>query len=293
MNANINMKQGLTNNFHIKEDLPNILLSDFWILENVDANVFNDAHHPLKFSASSSILVKKGTGIAEIDLLKFDVVAPCVVNIRRDQILQINEMSEDFEASCIIMSPRFTDNILLLIGDSRFYMTAARRQITQLPPELLPLFEQHYQAMKEILCDTGNPYSYQAQVLGICYFFLRIASKVYGEIHELNSKFGNRIPEMFVNLVQKHFREERFLEFYANLLDITPKHLSRTMKSQTGFSAVEWIERYVVLEAKVLLKSSTMTVQQIADELNFPSQSFFGKYFKKKVGMSPKDFRNS
>jgi AraC-like DNA-binding protein len=56
---------------------------------------------------------------------------------------------------------------------------------------------------------------------------------------------------------------------------------------------VEWIERFVILEAKVMLRSSNMTIQQIADELNFPSQSFFGKYFKKSVGVSPKEYRNN
>ena len=65
------------------------------------------------------------------------------------------------------------------------------------------------------------------------------------------------------------------------------------MKTLTGFTAVEWIERYVILEAKVLLKSTNLSVQQISDKLNFPSQSFFGKYFKKVVGMSPKEFRNT
>ncbi|MDR0368520.1 MAG: helix-turn-helix domain-containing protein, partial [Bacteroidales bacterium] len=51
------------------------------------------------------------------------------------------------------------------------------------------------------------------------------------------------------------------------------------------------IDNYVVLEAKALLKSTNMTVQQISDELNFPSQSFFGKYFHRVVGVSPKEYR--
>ena len=58
-------------------------------------------------------------------------------------------------------------------------------------------------------------------------------------------------------------------------------------------TAVSWIERLVVLEAQVMLKSSNLNIQQISDELNFKSQSFFGKYFKKFTGMSPKEFRNS
>lgn len=103
----------------------------------------------------------------------------------------------------------------------------------------------------------------------------------------------NRIADRFIRLVQEHFRRERFLDFYAGKLDITPKHLSRTIKIQTGASAVDWINRYVILEAKVMLRSSNLNVQQIAEALNFPSQSFFGKYFKKATGVSPKDYRNS
>ena len=101
------------------------------------------------------------------------------------------------------------------------------------------------------------------------------------------------LTSQFLKLAQQHFKKERFLEFYANQLQITTKHLSRTVKAETGFTAGDWLDRLVLLEAKVLLKSSNMNIQQIAEELNFPSQSFFGKYFKHNVGLTPKQFRNS
>lgn len=111
---------------------------------------------------------------------------------------------------------------------------------------------------------------------------------------------SSRLPDItgthngqFLKLVQENFRKERFLGFYASELGISPKHLARTVKAQTGMTAVSWIERLVVLEAQVMLKSSNLNIQQISDELNFKSQSFFGKYFKKFTGMSPKEFRNS
>ena len=72
---------------------------------------------------------------------------------------------------------------------------------------------------------------------------------------------------------------------------ITPRYLSRVVKESTQFSAAEWIERLVVLEARALLKSTNMTIQQISDELNFSTQTFFGKYFKRRVGLSPKEYR--
>lgn len=81
--------------------------------------------------------------------------------------------------------------------------------------------------------------------------------------------------------------------FYAEKLHITPKYLSTVIKQNTGKSVNDWIDDYVILEAKALLKSSRMTIQQISDELNFVDQSAFGKYFKRIEGMSPKDYKNS
>jgi AraC-like DNA-binding protein len=80
---------------------------------------------------------------------------------------------------------------------------------------------------------------------------------------------------------------------YADQLYLTPKYFSKVIKDNSGASASEWIDNYVILEAKALLKSTNMTILQISDELNFPSQSFFGKYFKRVVGVSPKEYRES
>ena len=76
-------------------------------------------------------------------------------------------------------------------------------------------------------------------------------------------------------------------------LRCVPGYLSTVVRTCTGRIASEWIERHVAQEAKALLKSTNMTVQQISNELNFPSQSFFGKFFKRLTGLSPKEYRRS
>ena len=86
--------------------------------------------------------------------------------------------------------------------------------------------------------------------------------------------------EKFLAIVNENYIEQRMIEFYSEKLFLTPKHLSRVIKERSGKSAGEWIEDHVMLEAKALLISTDKTIQQISDELNFPSQSFFGKYFK-------------
>ncbi|MBQ6938337.1 MAG: AraC family transcriptional regulator, partial [Muribaculaceae bacterium] len=90
-----------------------------------------------------------------------------------------------------------------------------------------------------------------------------------------------------------HFKEHRDIGFYADRLCVSNKYLSSLLKQETGITALEWIEKYVVMYAKNCLSSTAMTVQQISDELNFSTQSVFGKYFKRVEGVSPMTYRMS
>ncbi|MGM9777519.1 MAG: helix-turn-helix domain-containing protein [Prevotella sp.] len=81
------------------------------------------------------------------------------------------------------------------------------------------------------------------------------------------------------------------IPFYAGRLGISVGHLHSVVKRVSGKSPGEWIEQYVTKEACAMLKCTDKTIQQISIELGFPSQSFFGKYFKRAIGLSPKEYR--
>lgn len=95
----------------------------------------------------------------------------------------------------------------------------------------------------------------------------------------------------FTALVKVHFKTQRNLSFYASLLHITPKYLTVTSKEITGKSAGEIIEGFVIQEARMLLDNRTLSIAQIAEELQFSDQSFFGKFFKRLTGFSPSEYR--
>lgn len=97
----------------------------------------------------------------------------------------------------------------------------------------------------------------------------------------------------FITLLSENFKRERTVGFYAEQMCVTPKYLSLLIKDFSGKSAAEWIDSYVITEAKTLLRYSTMSIQEVAYELNFSSQSFFGKYFKHLTGMSPSEYKLS
>ena len=97
--------------------------------------------------------------------------------------------------------------------------------------------------------------------------------------------------EIFIALVSEHHLRERRLSFYADKLCITPRYLSKVVKDVSGKSAVEYIDKFVILEAQHLLRHSDLGIKEIADRLNFEDPSSFYKYFKSQVGMTPNQYR--
>ena len=99
--------------------------------------------------------------------------------------------------------------------------------------------------------------------------------------------------ERFLALVAQHHTSERGMAFYADKLCLTPKYLSKLIKQVSGRSAPDWIDSFVITEAKNMLRYSEIPIKEIVYRLNFPNQSVFYKFFKAHAGMTPSDYRNS
>ena len=98
--------------------------------------------------------------------------------------------------------------------------------------------------------------------------------------------------EKFMQLVHEHCMQEREVQFYADHLHITPKHLNYVCKQNTDVTASEWIQRYAKERIILLLKDKNLTIAEIADKMEFSSRSFFTRYVKKLLGVTPSEFRN-
>lgn len=279
---------------HLPEKVSDILEHDFWTLQHVSPGMVRTVVNPVKFSAFTSIFVSQGSAEADINLITYRIEGPCMINVGAGEIVCPRNISDDFEASFAVLSQRLTDSVIAVLKDTSVFSSVGAHPVIGISDSDKVALQKFYDEIDEIMADQTIEYPYETVLYSIVAFFFRHSSKYYERFRKMVAPtVQNRIADRFIRLVQEHFRTERFLDFYATKLDITPKHLSRTIKQQTGTSAVDWINRFVILEAKVMLRSSNLNVQQIAEELNFPSQSFFGKYFKKATGISPKDYRNS
>ncbi len=97
--------------------------------------------------------------------------------------------------------------------------------------------------------------------------------------------------QKFTILLYHNYQSHREVAFYADKLCITPNYLSSIIKMKSGKSALQWIIEMVIVDAKQKLQYSNSSIKEIASYFNFPTQSFFGKYFKQYVGISPKEYR--
>lgn len=110
----------------------------------------------------------------------------------------------------------------------------------------------------------------------------------------IRNEGSTRTQELFLQfkrLVHQHCMQERSIPFYADLLHITPHHLSAIIKKASGQSVMYWINRATVQEAKLLLKTNKLMAYEIANRMNFTSASAFSKFFKRETGMTPRTYQ--
>ena len=143
--------------------------------------------------------------------------------------------------------------------------------------------------------DRTNPY-YTETIKSLFKSFIYRALYEIKELHSVSTDGVLSIQDNvhfdgFIRLLEANYKKHRSIKFYAENMNLTPKYLSLLIKNLSGKLATEWIDEYVILEAKNLIKYSSLSIQEISYALNFPNQSFFGKYFKRHTGMSPKAYR--
>ena len=265
---------------------------DFFLLEKNLLKSTSD--YPFKIDVISIIICAKGTMECFINLKPIKAVAPCFMVLLPDQILEPKSRSNDFSGYMIIMSKKFTDNLLPNAQEQLpLFLSVRDKPVTDLDEEGMDAMVSYYNMLKKIVRVKENPHRLEVARYLTLAFFYGIGFSIHKKDSGKKSTHYEKLVEKFMHLVQTHYKQERSLEFYASQLCLTPKHLAKVIKETTNKTANNWIDEHVILEAKALLKSTNMTVQQISEELNFSDQSFFGKYFKRQTGLSPREYKRA
>jgi AraC-like DNA-binding protein len=244
------------------------------------------------------LLIVKGELTFSLNLEEYTANQNSLIVIAPNAIKKVKIVSKD----TIVSGLNFTIDFLTAIGMQKNAVELLDYFSTQFSPhwkldkkdaESVQLLIK--QLNKKLSSMNDHPYGKEL-LFHTFYIFLY---EVYGLSKKYAVPFHHHITRKenlvknFTQLVQKQFKEQRNVQAYAVQLNITAKYLTETLKEITGKTAGEIIDDFVLLEAKLLLDNPASSIAEIADELHFSDQSFFGKYFKRHTGLSPKEYRQS
>ena len=249
---------------------------------------------PFKLDLSMAIIYYCGEVVFNIDMRQYYIKAPAVIVVMSGQTCELIRYSDDLKSRAIVMSSYFTESLFAGSAETsmhELYMSILKNPLMASDSDVFA-FNQYYELLHNIAKSPLVEFKVEASrhlTLAMFYGYSYVKHDVSNNFRGTNRQ--SEIYSNFLNLLSENYMKEREVRFYADKLCITAKHLSHIVKEISGKTALGIIEEYVITESKALLLSTKKPIQQIGDELNFPSQSVFGKYFKRITGVSPKEYR--
>ena len=251
---------------------------------------------PCRIYAITFLVCISGEAECIINLNHYYIGKNMIVVAFPDDIIQVKAAQRIDAYAVLISSSLLNDLGMDYSRRSDFYLRIHKNAACQLTRELIsplkPYYTLLYDNIQNITEET--PEIIKGLLRAFCCSIISKmnASEPQEEKEELEKP--NRSKQLFndfMALVKQYHTRYRGVKFYAEKLCITPNYLSGVIKDYTGKTATDWVNDFVILEAKIMLKDSNLSIQEISYQLHFPNQSTFGKYFKQLVGMGPKQYR--
>ena len=257
--------------------------------------------YPVRFDGYIIFFLRKGHFTIDLNLNTYEVKPHSLLMNVPGNIINLSYYAED----------HIGDAELYFVLASREFMSGIRFDFNKLFQESLSLWknpcitlndqdlalaEEYFTLARDIL---QSKQMNKREILGslitsFTYVTMDVWTRELNEARKAQTPSSarmNQLFERFLALVTEHHNTERGMAFYADKLCLTPKYLSKLVKEASGRSGPAWIDSFVILEAKNLLKYSDKTIKEIVYTLHFPNQSVFYKFFKAHTGMTPSEYR--
>lgn len=267
-----------------------LLITDF--IENLEPFMA-----PCRIDAIAVLVCIGGEVECSINLKHYRVSSNMILVNFPDDIIQIHR-AESLEAYAVLISSELLGELNIDFKQrSDFYLNIRRKAVCLLPHAEVVTLKPYYALLSghisrqraetpQIIRGLVQAFSYN--VISLMRLFQQ---QEEGEEND-SMKRNKQLFQQFMALLKLHHATARGVKFYADKLCLTPNYLSGAIKDYTGKTVTEWVNDYVILEAKIMLKDANLSIQEISYRLNFPTQSAFGKYFKQQTGIGPKAYRN-
>lgn len=277
----------------LKQDIPDIVAycNHIILVNNLgDMRLF---YHPARLRATTVLVCTQGKIDCSINLKNYTVSENhLLVNFSGD-VIQIHK-TENVKGYAIILSEEYLQEIQLDFRiRAQSYMSLRGNGPIEIPYEELTALKPYYCLFKKNM-EEGNSDVIRGLTQALSYTIISLLNRFQNNTNpeeEPEISRSQQLFDKFMRLVNMYHTQERGVQFYADKMNLTPKYLSSMIKVYSSKGPLDWINEFVMMESKMMLRYTEMSVQEIAYRLNFSTQSAFGKYFKQQMGISPKKYR--
>ena len=255
------------------------------------------AKYPYRSDHFTIVLVTEGNASLKLNLIDYAIEKHNLLIISPNDVRQFIKISPP----CTFIGVGFTQDFLLHSGlhkkniDAFDFFSSQAEPVVRLEEKDTAVLFQLFSILHKKTNSKDEAYFKDEFINhGFITLIFEIASlfRLKNTVHHKITRKED-LAIRFMKLLPLYFKKERSLQYYANLLYITPKYLTQTIKQITGKTAGDFIDEMVLMEAKVLLNDFSKSIGQVAEELNFNDQFYFSKFFKKHTGFNPSEYRSN
>lgn len=250
---------------------------------------------PVRLDAFMATLCLRGKASIYINGNLYEIFPGQILICHPNIVLEKSMASMDLEFRCLLLSKDYLQQMMLIGGTTSWDVMnfLEKSPIMSLTSEEVKSFCLYYDLIHSKLADPTGKYQKElidALLLAFLYEFRNSLEHLISLEPQVYTA-GERMFHDFVEEITGTYPKPRSVTYYADKLCITPKYLSSVCKQVSGCTASDLINRYVVKDVQMLLKRPDKSIKEICNELAFPNLSFFGKYVKVHLGLSPKLYR--
>lgn len=270
------------------------------IIDNLEEKSYEhieqqDKSFPIQLDMNVCFLCTSGQIDLEIDLNMYTLHEGDAAMILTGSFLRVIRIKDSARIAFIAINSDF----LKYVGNVKTVIEhvnkVKRMPVSHMEPDMM---EESLMIYNEIKKKLSNPdYRFKEEVaksyiqIMLCNFFDRFVLKNETTEEQAPKSRKEKLFKNFIKLVKDNYLNHRSITFYADKLCVSPKYLSSVVHKVSEKYATDWINQYVILEAKSMLRMEDTNIKDVSNHLNFANQSFFAKFFKKHTGYTPKEYK--